>query len=205
MLRVAVLFALAASAAALPEIFNLRIAVQIDEEREGEFLVQIHTAWAPIGARRLWDIVESSIWKGSPVHKVQKGHSVQWGISPHPVAAQKWAKKRIGDDPHMRNVANRERYFTFAKGPDGSRTTQVFINLSRNTYLDLDTFPPLGHVIEGYEVVKEIFDGYAPDAVDEERLRNEGDRYTRKEFPKMSYIKSATIERFEPPRKDDEL
>ena len=204
MLRTAALLALLTVVSGTPEIWNLRVGVSFNDGTDGDFLVRVHSAWAPLGSQRLWEIVEANIWKDAAFHKAVEGDMVTFGICPHQSAAEKWAKKKIHDDPHMRNVANRPRYVTFAKDEDGERTTRVFINIKRNTHLDTQTYPPFGHVIEGWENVLKIYTGYGT-AVDEARMIAEGDDYTKTEFPLLSRITFARVEPFILPGSGDEL
>ena len=82
--------------------------------------------------------------------------------------------------------------------PD-TRTTQVFINFRNNTNLDGMGFAPFGEVVSGIEVVDKIHTGYgegAPrgDGPAQGRVVAEGNAYLTKSFPKLDYIKTATIQ-----------
>jgi peptidyl-prolyl cis-trans isomerase A (cyclophilin A) len=83
---------------------------------------------------------------------------------------------------------------TFAKtGMPNSRSTQFFINYGDNSRLDKDGFAPFGEVTEGMAVVDK-FANY-PNVPDQGRITNEGNAYLQKEYPKLDYIKKATIEK----------
>jgi peptidyl-prolyl cis-trans isomerase A (cyclophilin A) len=80
-----------------------------------------------------------------------------------------------------------------------TRTTQVFINFRNNTNLDAMGFAPFGEVVSGIEVVDKIYTGYGEGAPrgsgpPQARVQAEGNAYLIKSFPKMDYIKKATIE-----------
>jgi homoserine O-acetyltransferase len=83
-------------------------------------------------------------------------------------------------------------------GPD-ARTTQLFINLSDNSRLDREGFAPIGRVIEGMEIVDQLYSGYGEDAGGgmrggkQDKLFAEGDRYLDREFPKLDKIVKAVI------------
>ena len=61
-------------------------------------------------------------------------------------------------------------------------------------------FAPFGEVIEGMDVVDKLYTGYGEGAPrgkgpDQGRIQTEGNAYLTKEFPKLDYIKKATIEK----------
>ena len=61
-------------------------------------------------------------------------------------------------------------------------------------------FSSFGKVIEGMDVVDKIYGGYGdgpPSGTgpNQSRIQNEGNAYLAKDFPRLDYIKKATIER----------
>ena len=59
-------------------------------------------------------------------------------------------------------------------------------------------FAPFGEVTDGMDVVDKIYDGYGEGAPrgrgpDQGKLNAEGNAYLQKDFPKLDFIKSATI------------
>jgi peptidyl-prolyl cis-trans isomerase A (cyclophilin A) len=83
-------------------------------------------------------------------------------------------------------------------GSPDTRTTQVFINLRNNSNLDAMGFAPFGQVTRGMEVVDKIYTGYGEGAPrgkgpDQARIQAEGNAYLVKSFPRLDYVKSATI------------
>jgi peptidyl-prolyl cis-trans isomerase A (cyclophilin A) len=82
---------------------------------------------------------------------------------------------------------------TFAKtGAPHSRTTQIFINFKDNSFLDGQGFSPFGRVASGMEVVDAIYsgDGERPD---QGQIQMKGNEYLKAGFPKLDYVKKATI------------
>ena len=72
----------------------------------------------------------------------------------------------------------------------------MFINLVDNTNLDGMGFSPFAEVVSGMEVVDELYSGYGEGAPngkgpDQGRIQNEGNRYLKKQFPRLSYVKSV--------------
>lgn len=73
---------------------------------------------------------------------------VQFGLAADPKATAKW-KKNIQDDPKNPDVSNEAGTITFATAGPNTRTTQLFVNLGNNAFLDGMGFTPFGKVIEG--------------------------------------------------------
>jgi peptidyl-prolyl cis-trans isomerase A (cyclophilin A) len=89
---------------------------------------------------------------------------------------------------------------TFAMAGPNTRTSQVFINFGDNSRLDQSGFSPFGRVASGMNVVEAINAEYGEGAPsgrgpNQSRIQSEGNAYLSKEFPRMDYIKKATIER----------
>jgi len=120
----------------------------------------------------------------------------QFGVPSDPAVTRAWAGHDIKDDKPTQS--NKRGRLTFAQtSQPNSRGTQLFINFKDNTGLD-DKFAPIGEVTEGMDVVDKIYSGYGEGAPsgkgpDQGRLQAEGNAYLTKDFPKMDYIKKATI------------
>lgn len=123
---------------------------------------------------------------------------VQFGIHGDPKVNAVWSRATIPDDPVKQS--NRKGYVSFAMGGKNTRTTQVFINFTDdNILLDGQGFAPFGTVIKGTDIVNAFYDGYgdgppiAKTGPEQNRIQIEGNAYLEKNFPKLDYIKSATI------------
>lgn len=164
----------------------------------GVFVVEVTRDLAPLGADRFYNLVKNGFYDGTRFFRVISGFMVQFGIHGDPAVSAVWRNAHINDDPVK--GTNSPMTITFATGGPNTRTTQVFINFGNNAGLDKQGFAPFGRVIEGQDVVKKIYAEYGEGAPrgkgpDQGRLQMEGNAYLAKDYPKMDYIKSATIEK----------
>jgi cyclophilin family peptidyl-prolyl cis-trans isomerase len=163
----------------------------------GTFVIEVHRDWAPQGADRFYNLVKNGYYDGARFFRVISGFMVQFGINGDPAINTAWRGARIPDDPVKQS--NKRGYVTFAHGGPGTRTTQVFINFGDNGNLDAQGFPPFGQVTSGgMAVVDKINAEYGEGAPNgkgpnQQRVQTEGNAYLMKEFPKLDYIKKATI------------
>jgi len=164
---------------------------------KGTFVIEVHRAWAPNGADRFYNLVKSGFYNDARFFRVIEGFMVQFGISGNPDLNAVWRGARIPDDPV--NESNKRGYVSFAIGGPNTRTTQVFINFGNNTGLDGQGFSPFGQVVSGMKVVDALYNGYGEGAPSgrgpaQRRLQAQGNAYLNADFPKLDYIKKATIE-----------
>jgi len=122
---------------------------------------------------------------------------VQFGISGNPDLSALWHEATIPDDPVKQS--NTRGMVSFATAGPNTRTTQVFINFGDNSALDGQGFAPFGQVASGMNVVDSIYGGYGEGAPrgrgpDQGRIQTEGNAYLVEAYPKLDYIKKATIE-----------
>ena len=163
----------------------------------GSFVVTVHRAWAPHGADRFYNLVKNGFYNNARFFRALPNFMVQFGIHGDPAISAAWRNARLPVDKVTQS--NRRGTITYAMGgsPD-TRTTQVFINFRSNANLDAMGFAPFGEVTTGMEVVDKVFTGYGEGpprgaGPDQGRIQAEGNAYLMKSFPKLDYIKSATV------------
>jgi len=184
-----------ANPAALNEQAPATYKVKFDTSK-GPFVVEVHRDWAPRGADRFYNLVKNGFYNNARFFRVISGFMVQFGINGDPAISAHWRGARIGDDPVKQS--NTRGLITFATAGPNTRTTQVFINYANNSTLDGQGFAPFGQVISGMNVVDALYSGYgegAPSGAGPEqgRVQSEGNAYLTSQFPKLDYIKSATV------------
>ena len=176
-----------------PDTYNVKFYTSV-----GEFVIKVTRAWAPNGADRFYNLVKNGFYDEARFFRAVPNFMVQFGLNANPTVSKVWQSARI--PPDKVTQSNKKGFITFAMGatPD-TRTTQVFINFRNNTSLDGMGFAPFGEVASGIEVVDKIYTGYGEAAPKgsgppQARVAGEGNAYLIKSFPKMDYIKTATIE-----------
>jgi peptidyl-prolyl cis-trans isomerase A (cyclophilin A) len=164
----------------------------------GVFVLQVTREWAPHGADRFFNLVKNGFYNDARFFRAIPNFMVQFGINGDPAVSAVWRNAQIPVDPVKQS--NKRGYITYAMGASPStRTTQVFINFRDNGNLDSMGFAPFGQVVEGMDVVDKISTVYGEGAPrgkgpDQGRVQSEGNAYLIKSFPKLDYIKTATVE-----------
>jgi cyclophilin family peptidyl-prolyl cis-trans isomerase len=159
----------------------------------GAFVIQVTREWAPLGADRFDNLVKNGFYDDVRFFRVLDGFMAQFGMSGNPGIQAAWRNSQLKDDPVKQS--NKRGYVSFATAGPNSRTTQVFINFADNSPLDAQGFAPFGQVVQGMEVVDKLYSGYGRSNVpDQQRITKEGNDYLQKSYPKLDYVKKATIE-----------
>jgi peptidyl-prolyl cis-trans isomerase A (cyclophilin A) len=177
--------------AAAPESFRVKF-----ETTKGNFTVEVNRAWAPIGADRFYRLVTEGYFKDVRFFRVLPGFMAQFGMSGNPALNAKMDTLRIPDDPVTQS--NRRGTLTFATAGPNTRTNQFFINYGDNASLDTQGFSPFGRVVDGMKVVDAMYSGYGEGAPNgagpsQDLIATKGNEYLQRGFPKLDYIKSATL------------
>ncbi len=165
---------------------------------KGPFVITVHRDWAPKGADRFYNLVKAGFYDDVRFFRVIDGFMAQIGMNGNPEVQAAWDRARLTDDPVKES--NKRGFVTFATAGPNTRTTQFFINFKDNTSLDRQGFAPFGEVTSGMDVVDQLYSGYGEGAPrgrgpDQGRVRMEGNAYLTKSFPKLDYVKKATIEK----------
>ena len=176
---------------ASPDSFRVKFATT-----KGDFTVDVFRAWAPKGADRFYRLVNEGYFRDVRFFRVLPGFMAQFGLSGDPALNAKMDTLRIADDPVT--PSNKREMVTFATAGPNTRSNQFFINYKDNAMLDGQGFAPFGRVVDGMKAVDALYSGYGEGAPngsgpDQESIRNKGNAYLRTAFPKLDYIKSATI------------
>ena len=165
---------------------------------KGVFVLDVQRDWAPNGADRFYNLVKNGFYDNVRFFRVISGFMVQFGINGDPKLSAQWREARIQDDPVKQS--NKRGYITYAMAGPNTRTSQVFINFADNAGLDSQGFSPFGRVASGMNVIDALNAEYGEGAPrgrgpDQGRLQMEGNAYLQKSYPRMDFVKKATIEK----------
>ncbi|KAK3257292.1 hypothetical protein CYMTET_33614, partial [Cymbomonas tetramitiformis] len=168
---------------------------------KGPIRITVHENWAPIGAARFLDLVNSGFFTQVGLGRVVPNFLVQFGIAADPQVQRRWnAKGTILDDPDIHTPIKRGT-IAFAGGGKNTRTTQIWISFNDN--------PGLGHSPwetafaqvdpEDMHVVDSFYSGYGDMGAfggkgpDQGRHQQEGNAYLRSEFPDLDYLLNCSV------------
>jgi len=174
-----------------PDTYRVRI-----ESTQGNFTLEVHRAWAPIGADRFYNLVRAGFYDDSRFYRVTQRFA-QFGIAGRPEIAAVWRNVAIPDDP-VRESNTRGRFAFAMTGPD-TRTTQIYICLTDMSAQDKDGFAPLGTVVEGLDIVDKLYNGYGESAGGgmrggkQGRIFAEGNAHLDEDFPKLDKLIRASL------------
>ncbi len=180
-----------------PAVSRLRF-----ETTKGRFTLELHRAWGPIGADRLFNLARLGYFDDTRFHRVRAGYIAQFGLHGDSAVNAAWKGRYLADDPPRSQ--NRRGSFAFAyegPGKPATRNTQLYINLGDNARNDAEPFTVLGTVIEGMAVVDALYAGYGEESGGGVRqgkqgpLERGGNAYMDRQYPKLDRIIRVTVER----------
>jgi homoserine O-acetyltransferase len=177
-----------------PSVYRARV-----ETSRGGFVMEIHRAWAPLGADRFYNLIRAGYYDDSRFTRIVPGYIAQFGIARDSAINAAWVARSFADDSsHRLNVRGT---FAFAMTGPNARTTQIYINLVDNTRNDSQGFSPMGRIVEGMSVVDSLYGGYGETSGGGMRagkqgpLLNGGNAYIDREFPKLDRLVRIRVER----------
>ena len=151
-------------------------------------------AWAPLGADRFYNLIKNGFYDGARFFRVLSGFMAQVGMNGDPAIQKIWGRANFNDDPVKQS--NKRGFVTFAKtGAPNSRSTQFYINYGDNSSLDPQGFAPFGQVLSGMEAVDKLYTYGKSNVPDQSMISAEGNAYLQRDYPKLDFIKKATIEK----------
>jgi len=176
-----------------PDLFKVNF-----DTTKGPVIVEIHRDWAPFGVDHFYTLVKTKYYDGVRFYRYHRNFIVQFGINGDPSTYRLWATANIPDDPVKHS--NLKATLTYATGGPNTRTTELFFNLADNgRMLDNQGFAPIGQIVDGLPTVLSFYDGYGEipqqggQGPDPSMIKTQGNEYLQGHFPRLDYIKTATI------------
>jgi peptidyl-prolyl cis-trans isomerase A (cyclophilin A) len=176
-----------------PDLFNVNF-----DTSKGAVIVEVHRDWAPNGVDHFYTLVKTGFYDGNRFFRVVRNFVTQFGINGDPKTNDLWANAPIPDD-RVRQSNVRGMLTYAATGAPNSRSTQLFFNLRNNSMLDDKGFAPIGRVTQGMEVVDSFYDSYGDmppsgQGPDPAQIGIQGNQYLDAHFPRLDFVKKATIQ-----------
>ena len=174
--------------AASPQVYETRFVTT-----RGAFTLRVYRDWAPLAADRFYQLSRAGFYNNNRFFRVVPGFVAQWGIHGFPSVATAWRNAAIPDEPVRERNRRGTVSFAAAAVPD-TRTTQVFVNLSDNAFLDDLGFAPFAEVIDGMDVVEQLFSGYgeAPSQL-QRRIQLDGNAFLDENYPDLDGIVEVQV------------
>jgi peptidyl-prolyl cis-trans isomerase A (cyclophilin A) len=178
-----------ALSAKAPAIFKVNF-----DTTKGLIVVEAHRDWSPLGADRFYNLATNGFFNGVRFFRVIPNFMAQFGINGNPAVNAAWEKVDLKDDPGGKQ-SNKRGYLSYGNtGRPNSRGTQMFINYKDNSFLDPQGFTPFGIVVEGMEVADKLNADYGSKPQDAQtKIVTEGNKFLIANYPKLDYVKTATI------------
>lgn len=161
---------------------------------QGPIIVEVYRKWAPNGADRFYNLVKIGYFEDIAFFRSVPKFMLQFGIHGDPKVSEKWSDANIKDDPNVEGASNKPGVLTFAMAGPNTRSTQFFLNLKDNGFLDKQGFPPIGKIVEGMDVLKKMNTEYGENTPDVQgKFQSQGNAFISKRFPNLDYIKSIEL------------
>ncbi|HZL86533.1 MAG TPA: peptidylprolyl isomerase [Candidatus Krumholzibacteria bacterium] len=170
-----------------PDYFKVKFTTT-----KGDFTVEVDREWAPNGVDRFYNLVNAGFYDGCRFFRVIPNFMAQFGLNGDPKVSAAWQNAKIKDDPVKQG--NKRGYLSYAMAGPNTRTTQLFINFKDNTRLDSSGFASFAKVIEGMDVVDQLYSVYGENPPETQgSIQEQGNAYLDKTFPKLDGIKTARV------------
>jgi cyclophilin family peptidyl-prolyl cis-trans isomerase len=146
------------------EITENNNPVAVFETTKGSFKLELFVDKSPITAGNFRDLVESGFYDNTKFHRVIKDFMIQGGDpnSKDDTKQNLWGTGDSGaviEDEFIEGLSNIRGSISMANSGPNSGSSQFFINVKDNTFLDWDKgnpsskHPVFGEVVEGMDII----------------------------------------------------
>jgi peptidylprolyl isomerase len=133
----------------------------------GKIKIELFLEKSPITAGNFKTLVESGFYDRTKFHRVIDGFMIQGGdpLSKDNTQLLSWGtggSETIIEDEFIEGLSNKKGYLSMANSGPNTGSSQFFINLQDNTFLDWDKAPAsskhpvFGQIVEGMEIIELI-------------------------------------------------
>jgi cyclophilin family peptidyl-prolyl cis-trans isomerase len=167
------------------------------ETSKGMVTMEFTRALAPNGVDHFYNLARAGFYDDTRFFRVVPGFVAQFGLARDPAVESVWGSKTIRADS-VRD-SNVRGTISFAQFKPTDRSAMLFINMRDNLNLDTLNFAPIGHVVQGMDVVDSLFSGYGeipmsdPPLGDPKKLFGQTNKWLDARFPKLDRIIKITI------------
>ncbi len=181
------------------------------ETTKGDFTIEMHPEWAPLGHERFMEMVEEDFFKDQALYRVVPGKVVQFGLHADAEVQKGWHARPIKDDP-LHPKFDPDLGIPWEKGTvtlGGShrhkhhRTTGVLINLGTHhpdghQYGSLESHGherPIGKLVsqKDIDVVESFYSGYGDLKYLQGDMVRKGNTHAILYHPKLDMIKTCKV------------
>lgn len=176
---------------------------------KGILNIAVHKSWAPLGAARFLDMVETKFFSTKVgLFRALKGFLVQFGLAGDVDVQKSWNKKVwLPDDPSWLPLGPTNRkingikrfqkgYLAYAGAGKNSRGTQLIMAFEDNEFLcgGSPWEVPWGQLVgeASYTTLSNIYTGYG-EKPSQGKIQNRGVKYLEDEFPLLDYITACDV------------
>ncbi len=176
-----------------PDVYQVNL-----DTSKGPVTIEVRREWAPVGADHFYNLVQTGFYDNARFFRVVRNFVVQFGIAAKPETQRLWESASLPDDPVKQH--NTRGTVTYATRGPNTRSTQIFINLRDNRQsLDGAGFAPFGKVTAGMDAVDSFYNSYGDmppmgQGPDPSQIQLRGNEYLESRFPRLDYIRKATIQ-----------
>jgi peptidyl-prolyl cis-trans isomerase A (cyclophilin A) len=165
-----------------PERFSARV-----ETSKGVVVFELNRALAPVHVDRFYNLARSGFYDGARFYCVQPNAAVEFGINGDPELNRKWSSKSLPEEP--------------AKAPNVYGTVSFARRGATRLYIDMQIDDdrlrgggaPIGRVVSGLGTLRELSAEYGCKP-DPQQIETVGSQYLGGNFPRLDYVKKASID-----------
>ena len=180
------------ASAAAPDSFLVDLATS-----RGRLTIAVYRQWAPQGVDRFYYLIKHRFFDQARFFRVVAGFVAQFGLPADPRLGESLDLSPLADDAVRQT--NAPGTLAFASAGPNTRTSQLFVNLRDNAWLDTlggFGFAPIGRIIEGAELPALLTGEYdGENDPSQDSIRVQGNAYLIRLYPHLDYIQTARVVR----------